>query len=219
MARSGIPLSKKRKAWAEKFKPDGVSRGSTLEYSAPAAISYTREVNKLINRMAADYAMEMRQLYTSESSKEYFVEDSVAMDASISSQSKKITDKLNKKWQKIFKEEGKDISKLMLAGIRLLAAVPAMVIAMLLLPIAIPFATADIFTGDWTHFHNLYGADGPVLATAIVQQPNRRTPAPDAASRPGARAAPSGTTHRGARCARKSPRSIPGVLRVPIRVA
>lgn len=117
MARSGIPLSKKRKAWAEKFKPDGVSRGSTLEYSAPAAISYTREVNKLINRMAADYAMEMRQLYTSESSKEYFVEDSVAMDASISSQSKKITDKLNKKWQKIFKEEGKNISKLMLAGI------------------------------------------------------------------------------------------------------
>ena len=117
MTRKALPLSKGREAWAKKFKPDTVSRGTPLEYNAATATRYTREVNKLVNRMAKDYDTELKNLYTSDASKEYFVEDA-AMDAgSIASQSRIITDKLNKKWAKIFKDDGKDIAKLMLGGV------------------------------------------------------------------------------------------------------
>jgi len=116
MARNPFPQSPGRKAWAEKFKPNSVSRGTPLEYNAAIAARYTREIDKLINKMAADVEKQLKQLYTSETSKEYFVEDA-AMDSSIASQSRIITNKLMAKWAKIFNDESKDIAKQMLGGI------------------------------------------------------------------------------------------------------
>lgn len=118
MARTGIPISKKREAWLAKFKPTAATGGTTLEYSAGSAVRYTAEVNRLIAAMSKDTEEQLRKLYRSDASTEYFVEDGIAMDAgSIASQSRILTDKLNAKWEKIFKEQGKDISKTMLAGI------------------------------------------------------------------------------------------------------
>lgn len=117
MAKKGIPLSNKRNDWLKKFKPTVVSRGKPLEYPASASIRYQKEVNKLINRMNKDVRNELKKLFSSGASKEYFVKDhadSYATDSSIASQSRIVTNQLIKKWDKIFKEESKNITKSML---------------------------------------------------------------------------------------------------------
>ena len=121
MTRKAIPLSKERQAWAKRFKPDVVSRGTTLEYSAASAARYQRAIDKLIARMAKDVESSLKKLYKSKESKEYFTKDS-AMDASISSQSRILTNRLQKKYEKIFQDEGKDIAKQMLGAIETASA-------------------------------------------------------------------------------------------------
>lgn len=120
MARTGIPLTPEREAWAKKFKPDNVSRGTILEYNAAIAERYRIEVDKLIAQMTKEIEKELRKLYKSDASKEYFVKDAReqhAMDASIASQSRIITNDLMRKYSKLFKDRGKTISKQMLGGI------------------------------------------------------------------------------------------------------
>jgi len=116
VSRRAIPISDKRKKWAEKFKPTAVVEGNPLNYNASIGILYTKELNKLINSMIKETQSQVVKLFTAPESKEYF-EQSTGEDASISSQSRILMNELIKEFEKLFSDKAKSISEEMLGAV------------------------------------------------------------------------------------------------------
>lgn len=98
-----IKFTEKREQWAE-------SREATLKGDPlrPNEKSMSREVDKvegMLNLMARDVSSEVMKMFNSDLAKE-----SVAMDASISSQAAMLMNALSRKWEKRFNEFAKEFS-------------------------------------------------------------------------------------------------------------
>lgn len=96
---------KTRKIRQKKPKEDAIIKGDPLR---PNEKSMSRDVDKvdgMLDLMARDVSSEVMEIFNSDLARE-----SVAMDASISSQSAKIMNALSKKWEKRFEEFAKEFS-------------------------------------------------------------------------------------------------------------
>lgn len=107
--RRAIPKQKKRERFTKEPPPGNVIAGERLNYNASIAVRYNRDVNKLIDEMTTETEKELAKLYTSGESQEYF-EDPVALDAGISDDARKVTNRLMREFEKIFKIKGLEIA-------------------------------------------------------------------------------------------------------------
>jgi len=114
--RQAIPISKKRQAWADRFKPDAIVEGKSLNYNEVVGIRYTRELNKLINEMIAKTQKDVIKLFTEDDSQEYF-EESTGQDASISSQSRILMNSLIAEFEKLFADKARPLSESMIEAV------------------------------------------------------------------------------------------------------
>ena len=86
--------------------------GKPLEYNIAAAVRYKRKVNKLIDAMAKDMRRRIIALLRSDDGIKYF-----SQDASISTESENLNDKLRKEYEKVFETSGKTIATSMVKDI------------------------------------------------------------------------------------------------------
>lgn len=104
MAPRKIKLTNKREQWAK--SRDATIKGDPLK---PNERTMQREVDKvesMVDKMNRDVSREVNKLFSSDLAKE-----SVAMDASLSSQASILMNALSKKWEKRFNEFAKEFSK------------------------------------------------------------------------------------------------------------
>lgn len=104
MATRKIKLTNKREQWAK--SRDATIKGDPLK---PNERTMQREVDKvefMVDKMNRDVSREVNKLFSSDLAKE-----SVAMDASLSSQASILMNDLSKKWEKRFNEFAKEFSK------------------------------------------------------------------------------------------------------------
>ncbi|QIQ61308.1 hypothetical protein V039C_0030 [Vibrio phage V039C] len=104
MATRKIKLTNKRERWAK--SRDATIKGDPLK---PNERTMQREVDKvesMVDKMNRDVSREVNKLFNSDLAKE-----SVAMDASLSSQASILMNALSKKWEKRFNEFAKEFSK------------------------------------------------------------------------------------------------------------
>lgn len=101
------PLTTKRKAWAE-ARGGAVFRGTPLRIPAGVAQRYSGELQRLVHRMSKEYQKELHEMF---STPDYDAQ--IAQDASITSQSRILTNRLARKWKKIFDRKSKDLAEQM----------------------------------------------------------------------------------------------------------
>lgn len=92
------PLTKRKQAWANKFKPD-VIYGEALNPPAAAEARYQNKLDKMVERMADTCQRDIVELMRGKAAVAYFAED-----ASISSQARILTDALMKKFNSLFED-------------------------------------------------------------------------------------------------------------------
>jgi len=89
----------------KKIKSDYL-KGSALNPNISAAIRYKNMLDKLISRMALQVESELKKLYKTEPAKEHF-----AMDDTIGSQARILTNALTKKFNDLFSDFAKPIAE------------------------------------------------------------------------------------------------------------
>src|SRR5690606_24508814 len=114
-----IPLTKSKKKWLGNRSV--VLRGEKLNYNAAQQQKYSQELKKLVDIMIKETKSKIIELFKSENSKKYFKkqknDEKMAMDESISSQARIITNQLMDKFDKLFTEKSKKLSKKMVKDI------------------------------------------------------------------------------------------------------
>jgi SPP1 gp7 family putative phage head morphogenesis protein len=88
-----LKISPPKKKWAKDH--DSYLVGEPLNYPAWIYDDYRKKLNKLVSRMTKDVKKQVLELF-----KEYHL----TTDASITDESKRLLNKLNSKWEKIFKD-------------------------------------------------------------------------------------------------------------------
>ena len=110
MARN-LKLTKKRQKFAES-RESVTLLGSPLRHNISAEDRYARRLERLVDAMTKEASREIKNLFRSQESREYFAED-----ASISSMSRKLVNKLSDKYVKIFEQASKRFAESMLKDI------------------------------------------------------------------------------------------------------
>lgn len=101
------PLTTKRKDWAAS-RGGAVFRGKPLRVPVAVAERYSGELIRLVNRMSVEYQKEVREMFESP-----VYEAQIAQDANITSQSRILTNRLARKWKKIFDRKARELAKRM----------------------------------------------------------------------------------------------------------
>ncbi len=114
MAKS-LPLTKKKSKWVE--NRNVILRGQQLNYNVSLQKKYILELKKMIKKMVDETDKELKKLFNGEIADDFFdnQEDvsKVAMDASISSQARILTNYLMNKFTKLFSLKSKDLASKM----------------------------------------------------------------------------------------------------------
>ncbi len=98
-------LTKRKEKWKNQFKPN-VLRGSALNPNISDAIRYKKRLDNLIKKMTDETNIEIKKLFKSDHSKEYF-----AQDATLSSQARILTNALIQKFTDMFASVAKPIAE------------------------------------------------------------------------------------------------------------
>lgn len=101
------PLTKNKKAWVKKFKPN-VILGAPLQYNVAIRERYSKYLVALIKQMTEQTTRQLIKNLKTPSAQEYFAED-----ASISSSSRILTNQLRKKFTDLFASKAKDLAEIM----------------------------------------------------------------------------------------------------------
>lgn len=116
-----MKLTKTRENWA-KSRKEVVFKGTTLNHSVALEERYKRELDRLVKAMCAYTKQELIKLFKKEFAKEYFKEQNkmekvvYAMDDTISSQARILTNYLQNKFETLFNRKSKSIAESMLNG-------------------------------------------------------------------------------------------------------
>lgn len=102
-------LTKKRQAYVASRKPK-VIRGKPLNVNAAVQHRYTRALTSIVKQMTEQTNRELLRFFKGEAAKTYF-----AMDASVSSEAKKVTNQLTKKFEQLFNSKAEGLAKAMVA--------------------------------------------------------------------------------------------------------
>ena len=106
-----LKLSKKRNRWVNQFKPTAVMSGAPLAYNASVQQKYVSDLQKLMSEMIKETEKEVKKIYKSEASKEFFTQD-----ASIASTARINLNKLLKSVEKLVSNKSESMVKRMLRG-------------------------------------------------------------------------------------------------------
>lgn len=101
-------LTRRKEKWANTFKPE-ILRGPVLNHNASNEMRYYRRLAALIDKMTAQTKKEIIKLFNEDHAQEYF-----AMDDSISSQARILTNALTSKFDDLFASLAKPMSEDML---------------------------------------------------------------------------------------------------------
>ncbi len=111
MREAGIPLKRLlTKQRAARSKPGATIKGSTLRYNASIQRRYEEALAKLVRDMHDEAQRAIATLFDSDTANNYF---SVAFDASVSSQARILTNKLNKRFGDLFALKAKPTAERM----------------------------------------------------------------------------------------------------------
>lgn len=102
------PLAQKRKEWAAS-RGGAVFRGKPLRIPAGVAERYSGELIRLVNRMSVEYQKEVQEMFESP-----VYEAQIAQDANIASQSRILTNRLARKFKKLFDRKARELADKML---------------------------------------------------------------------------------------------------------
>lgn len=94
-------LTKKKATWAGQFRPN-LLRGAPLNHNAMVAERYNKDLQSLVSQMTAQVEREIRKLFEGDAAQEYF-----AVDESISSQARILTNKLTDTFNSLFARRSK----------------------------------------------------------------------------------------------------------------
>ena len=114
MAKS-LPLTKKKSKWVE--NRNVILRGQQLNYNVSLQRKYALELKKMIRKMIDETNKQLSKLFNGEIADDFFNEQEksakIAMDASISSQARILTNYLMNKFNKLFSLKSKDLASKM----------------------------------------------------------------------------------------------------------
>ena len=111
MSEKQFRLSRKRKKWAKQFKPSAAIRGNALNYPVSIQIRFTREVQRLVNRVMKKTETEVLRAFKTPEAKEFFAED-----AGIAEAANKGLDKFFASIEEMVEKRARAISEEMVAG-------------------------------------------------------------------------------------------------------
>lgn len=104
-------LTRRKQAWVESRKPELV-KGSIINPNAAIEARYYAELENMIDKMCADVEKNIKSLFDTPHAEEYF-----AMDASISSQARILTNALIRKFSSSFAQKAIPISERFADGV------------------------------------------------------------------------------------------------------
>ena len=102
-------LTKAKARWAARRKPEYI-QGEPINPNIGVAIQYERELRALIDVMTAGVEKEIERLFKKDHADEFF-----AQDETISGQARILSNKLIKKFQKLFEEKAQEIAERMVS--------------------------------------------------------------------------------------------------------
>lgn len=107
-----LPLSEKREKWVNN-RSEAVIKGTRLNYNASLQDRYVKQLTALVKQVAAQVKREVVKFLKTGTATEFFddQEEAAAMDASIASQAKVLTDKLMKKFSDLFDKKSKSLAE------------------------------------------------------------------------------------------------------------
>lgn len=111
--RRKIGLTEKKSDWVGKRTV--AIKGTRLNYNVSDQLKYKRELLKLTREMTSETQRRILNLFRTENSKDFFKQQREAtMDESVTSKSKKLLNKLMKKFEKLFSLKAKELANGML---------------------------------------------------------------------------------------------------------
>jgi SPP1 gp7 family putative phage head morphogenesis protein len=112
---NSLPLTKKKNKWVE--NRNVILRGQQLNYNASLQRKYTLELKKMTKKMIDETNKQLKKLFNGEIADDFFSQQEniqkIAMDASISSQARILTNYLLSKFNKLFSSKSKDLASKM----------------------------------------------------------------------------------------------------------
>ncbi len=111
MSEKQFKLSKKKKRWAQQFKPEGVARGGALNNPTGLEIKYVKGVQRIINAVIREVQKETRKIFETPDAEELFAED-----ASFTSIANKSLDRLFKRLSARTQVEAEKLARQMTKG-------------------------------------------------------------------------------------------------------
>lgn len=91
-----------------------VRKGTRLPYNAAVQERYSKTLVALVKQMTSQCQREVTKFFKTDTAKEFYAEDSIAMDDSISAQAKILTNALMKKFNQLFADKAQELAKAML---------------------------------------------------------------------------------------------------------
>ena len=101
-------LTKKKKKWVGQFKPTVTMKGTPLTHNAVGAATYNRKLQRLVDRMTEETEKAIKSLFASEAAEAHFGED-----ANIASSARIVTNKLQKRFDRLFGYHSKPMAEAM----------------------------------------------------------------------------------------------------------
>lgn len=105
-----VPLTKRRQAYVDQFKPTSVMRGKPLNYNVGNQVAYSNALSVLTKRMTREVQKELVAFFKTETAKQFL---GTATDATISSQARILTTALTKKFNQLFAQNAKPMAERM----------------------------------------------------------------------------------------------------------
>ena len=106
-------VTEKKKDWHES-RDSQVMTSDPLNYNYSTQIKYSRELKKLVRRMTRTVRSELEKFFNSPEAKEFYAEQSKsAMDASVASQAKILTNKLMSRFTWLFNDKADALAEMM----------------------------------------------------------------------------------------------------------
>ncbi len=106
-----MKLAKKKKQWVKQFRPTAVMRGKPLQYNVSVQQRYVSDLKKLMGEIIKKTEAEVKKIYRSDASKEFFTQD-----ASVSSSARIRLNKLLETIENLINGSVASIVNQMLAG-------------------------------------------------------------------------------------------------------
>lgn len=104
-------VTKKRANWiAQRQSQDVIIKGNRLAYNASVQAYYKKALSILVKKMTHDVNRQVLKLFESPTAEQFFI----AEDANIASQARILTNLLNKKFEKLFKDKAGSLAERMI---------------------------------------------------------------------------------------------------------